>query len=208
MKALAFFACLLFFFTSPLSAETVDISSNLKVHFEVPSGWVSNPKPPQYLVDEMAEHISHDAAAKGRYPSKDQVQKIALERFGENEALLFNPQSHAYISLDFSPLRQGERPPSQQSITLSARYAGESLGQDEGVTDITTEDSNAEIFGAWYAQRFDSRYKHHDQAMAFTGIVGFASPYWFYFYYTDYLKDPMDRKAVEKILKSIRIDNR
>jgi hypothetical protein len=208
MKPFALFTVLLLFVASPLSAETVTISSKLRVHFEVPPGWVSNPDPPQFLVDEMAEHIEHDAAQKGRHPSRDQLQKAARARFASNEALLFNPHSHAFMSLDFSPLSQGERAPSDKTIKLSARYAGESLGQEEGVTELTTQPSQVAVAGAWYAQRFDSRYKHHDKPMAFTGIVGFVSPYWFYFYYTDYLENRQDRESAEKILQSIRIEKR
>ncbi|HKJ05405.1 MAG TPA: hypothetical protein VJ974_07410 [Geopsychrobacteraceae bacterium] len=205
-----FLLCLFFtlFTISPLFAETVDISSKLKLHFDIPDTWVSDLEPPQALVDIMAEHIGHDAAQKGRHPSQGELQQLARKRFAENEALLFNPESHAFLSLDFSPLRQGERAPSHKSIKLSARYAGESLSNEEGVSDLTTTESDIEIDGAWYSHRFDATYKHHDNPISFTGIVGFASPYWFYFYYTDYLRDSRDREALEKIIRSLKIESR
>lgn len=208
MKTATLFALLFTFFTSSLFAETVDISSNIRLHFELPAGWISNLDPSPFLVDEMAEHIKHDAAGKGRHPSEEQLRQAARKRFKDNEALLYNPETHAFMSLDFSSLRQGEHAPSHKSIKLSTRYAGESLSNEEGVTDVTTDSSNIDILGAWYAHRFDSSYKHHDKPMAFIGVVGFVSPYWFYFYYTDYLGNAQDRVSAEKILKSIRIENR
>lgn len=208
MKAVSFCTLLVLFATSPLFAETVDISDSLRVHFELPSGWVSNLEPPQFLVDKMAEHIKHDAAKKQRYPSKEQLQQAALKRFKSNEALLYNPDSEAFMSLDFSSLGQGDKAPSHKSIKLSTRYAGESLSNEGGVTELTTDNTNIDIQGSWYAHRFDASYKQHGRPMAFTGVVGFVSPYWFYFYYTDYLKNEQDRVSVEKILKSVRVENR
>lgn len=208
MKKTALATLMIAFLCGPLHAASIDISKTLTVHFDIPGGWVSNQDPPQFLVDDMAEHVKHDAELKGQHPSKEQVQQIARKRFADNEALLFNPKSHAFMSLDFSRLRQGEHPPSHNSIKMSATYAGESLSGEEGVTDATIKISDTEIMGAWYAQRFDASYKHHEQPMVFTGIVGFVSPYWFYFYFTDYLADQQDRKAAETILKSIRIESR
>lgn len=208
MKRIFLVVFLSLIITVPLSAETVDISSSVKIHFDVPSGWVSSPEPPDFLINEMAEHIEHDALAKGHHPSPEQLQQAARKRFEENEVLLYNPQTYSFLSIDFSSLRQGEKPPSHNSIKLSTRYAGESLSNEEGVTDFSSDSSSINIRGAWYAHRLDSRYKHHDKPMAFIGVVGFTSPYWFYFYYTDYLGNESDRKDAEKILQTIRIENR
>lgn len=208
MRATLFVILFICLFGVQSAAETVDISSDLRLHFEIPAGWVSNPEPPQFLLDEMAEHIEHDAEEKGQHPTEEQLQRAARKRFADNEALLYNPKTHSFMSLDFSHLRQGEKPPSHKSIKLSARYAGESLSNEEGVTEAKTETANIEIRGAWYAQRFDSSYKHHERPMAFIGVVGFVSPYWFYLYYTDYLSDDQDRVAAESILQSILIESR
>lgn len=199
-------AIILLLFVSPLHAETVDISSKLKLHFDVPAGWISNLEPPQHLIDEMAEHIKHDAEQKGRHPSADQLIKAARKRFEINEALLYNPKTYSFLSLDFSSLRQGEREPSLKSIKLSARYAGESLKNEEGVSNLTTKSSDFVINGARYVHRFDSTYDHHNKAMAFVGVVGYVPSYWFYFYYTDYLLDEADREKAEQVLKSIRLE--
>jgi len=208
MKVVLFCTLLFLFFTNSLFAETVEISSSLRVHIVLPTGWVSNLDPPQFLVDEMAEHIKHNTEKKQRYPSNEQLQEAARKRLKNNEAFLYNPVSQAFMSIDFSRLGQGDEAPSHKSIKLSTRYAGESLSNEEGVTDLTTDNTNIDVLGAWYAHRFDSSYKHHGKPMAFTGVVGFVSPYWFYFYYTDYLNNKEDRISVEKILKSVRIENR
>lgn len=199
---------LVLIFCSHAGAEAVDISSNLRLYFTVPDGWVSDSDPPQFLVEEMAEHIEHDAESKGQHPTSEQLQRAARQRFKDNEVLVYNPRTHSFMTLDFSRLRQGERPPSQNSIELSARYAGESLGNEEGVSKLSTRTSSANVAGAWYAHRLDASYRHHDKPMVFVGIVGFSTPFWFYFYYTDYQADDRDRDSAEMLLKSIRLENR
>ncbi|PLX89307.1 MAG: hypothetical protein C0619_11610 [Desulfuromonas sp.] len=200
------FLFVLLFFVDSQAGETLQISSRLSLHYDLPNGWVSAAEPPQFLVDEMAEHMEHEAAAKGRHPNRKQLESAARKRYSENEVLLYNPQSYAHMSLDFSQLRQGEKPPSRDTIKLSTRYAAESLRNEEGVTDLRSTDTPIEISGAWYAHRFDSHYKHHDKTMDFIGVVGFSSSYWFYFYFTDFERDEQDRKRAETFLSTIRID--
>lgn len=197
---------LLFFFAESQAGEAVKISSRLSLHYDLPNGWVASAEPPQFLVDQMAEHMEHDAAAKGHYPSKKQMETAARKRLTTSEVLLYNPQTYAYMSLDFSQLRQGEQAPSQKTIELSTRYAAESLRNEEGVSDLRSSDRPVEISGAWHAHRFDATYRHHDKPMAFIGVVGFTSPYWFYFYFTDFQRNEQDRKNAEAILRKISID--
>jgi len=194
-----------FFFCSVASAEEIEISPTTSLQFSVPTGWLLADKPPMNLLEEMAEHISHEAAAKGHSPSKDQLLSAARKRLAENEVILYNPKTISHLTLDFSPLRQGERAPSEKSIKLSAKYAGESLEQEEGVSQHSGKTYETSVDGAWYAYRYDASYLHHDEKMAFSGVIGFKEPYWFFFYYTDYMQDPADRERLEQVLKSIKI---
>ena len=189
-------------------AESLQVTAQTTLYFEIPSAWQWVKEPPQPLLEEMAEHIGHEAAAKGHAPNKQQLIVAARKRLKSNEVLLYNPDSTAYMTLDLSPLRKGERAPGKESISLSAKYAGQSLQQEEGVSHLQAQNREVQIGGAWYASRYDADYLHHEQKMHFSGIIGFASPYWFFFYYTDYLKDPSDKISAEQIFRSIRIEHK
>lgn len=187
------------------AAETIEISATTSVQFVVPSGWLLAAEPPQKLLEELAEHISHEAAAKGHSPSPAQLLEAARGRLLVNEVLLYNADTLAYMTLDFSPLGQGERAPGKKSLELSAKYAGESLEQEEGVSQLTGEITEVSVAGAWSAYRYDADYLHHEEKMAFSGVIGFSAPYWFFFYYTDYLQDPLDKNRAEQLLASLKI---
>ena len=186
-------------------AEKLEISGSISLDLSVPEGWQLADKTPQKLLEIMAEHIRHDAEEKGYVPSEEQLLTAAAKRLSANEALLYNPETLAHMSLDFSPLRQGERAPSEKSVRLSAKYAGESLEQEEGVSELVGKVQKFPVEGAWYAYRYDANYLHHDEKTAFSGIIGFITNNWFYFYYTDYQKDPEDRKRAEEMLKELKI---
>ena len=186
-------------------AENLEITGSISLDLRVPEGWQLADKTPQKLLEIMAEHIRHDAEEKGYVPSEEQLLTAAEKRLSANEALLYNPETLAHMSLDFSPLRQGERAPSEKSVRLSAKYAGESLEQEEGVSELAGKVQKFPVEGAWYAYRYDANYLHHDEKTAFSGIIGFITNNWFYFYYTDYQKDPEDRKRAEEMLKELKI---
>jgi hypothetical protein len=189
------------------SAEIIKISETTSLQLVVPSGWLLAYEPPQKLLEEIAEHISHEATEKGQSPSQEQLLSAAKKRLAANEIILFNPDTLAYLTLDFSHLKQGERAPGKKSIKLSAKYAGESLEQEEGVSQLTGDSREFSVAGAWYAYRYDADYQHHDEKMAFSGVIGFSAPYWFFFYYTDFLQDPMDKIRSEQVLTSLQILN-
>jgi len=190
------------------NAEMIEISATTSLQLTVPDGWLLAKEPPQQLLEEMAEHISHEAAEKGQHPTQEQLLGAARNRLAANEVLLYNPKTLAFMTLDFSPLKQGEREPGKKSIKLSAKYAGESLEQEEGVSQLRGASKEMSIKGAWYAYRYDASYQHHEENMAFSGIIGFSAPYWFFFYYTDYLQDPADKLRSEQLLESLQISKK
>ena len=204
MKTIALL-CISIFFISNAHADKIAITETISLSFSIPDSWQLATEPPLKLLEELAEHIRHDAESKKHSPTQEQLLAIAKKRLAANEVLLYNPATLAFMTLDFSHLRQGERAPTQKSIKLSAKYAGESLSQEEGVEQLTGKTQDITIDGAWYAYRYDADYLHHDEKMAFTGVIGFAPPHWFFFYYTDYSQDPMDRSRAEQVLKSLKI---
>lgn len=200
------FLSLLLLLPALASAATVKISNKTSLSFKVPQGWELATEPPTTLVADLAEHLGHDATDKGYSPSKDQLLDAARKRLRANEAILYNPQSKCYLTLDLSPMRQGEHPPSEETIRLSAKYAGESLQHEAGISSLTSSSREATISGGWYSYRYDADYLHEGQKMHFSGVIGFAAPYWYFFYYTDFLKDPADSGRAEQVFTSIKLE--
>ena len=131
-----------------------------------------------------------------------QIREATEKRLNINELFIFNPASHARLVVDFSALREGESPPSQKTIATSAEYAGQGLINEEGVTNVRYKTSKFRLSGAARACRLDAEFNHHNEPFKLVGIVGFVQPYWFYFYYTDPLKDPADLGSMEKLMDS------
>ncbi len=187
-------------------AETVHISNLTSIVFDVPEGWVHAKQPPEPLLEILAEHIGHETLEKkGVLPNHQQLIEAARKRMLTNEVILYNPQTLAHMTIDMSMLRRGEKAPSKKSIQLSAEYAGQSLEKEEGVSKLSGHSEETSVSGASYAYRYDADYMHHDEKTNFSGVIGFAAPYWFYFYYTDFAKDPTDPEKAEAIFKSINI---
>ncbi len=208
MKKILVLLTISFLFHFTATAENIVISKTTDLLFTIPDGWLLAKDPPQRLLEEMAEHISHEAGEKGYSPTKKQLLAAARKRLDANEVLLYNPETLAYLTLDLSHLRQGERAPTKKSIKLSAKYTGESLEQEEGVQQLVGSTEEATIEGAWYAYRYNASYRHHEEKMAFSGVIGFSPPYWFFFYYIDYLHDPIDKDRAEQVFESLKIVNK
>ena len=206
MKIMLFALLLIAPLPLAVAAETLHVSETTSISFEIPEGWQWAKQPPEQLQLKMAEHIAHEAAEKGYTPSQQQLLDAARKRLMTNEVLLYNPLSSAHMTIDLSRLQPQEKAPSKRNIQLSAKYAGQSLEQEEGVKQLQGSAKKYRIGGAWYAYRYDAEYLHHEEKMNFSGIIGFAAPNWFFFYYTDYLTDSADRGKAEQVFKTIQIE--
>lgn len=191
----------LLMFPMTLSAETLRIGADLTVDFTLPGDrWVMTREAPAFLLEETVEHLEHELAAQGKHPDSDALKRAAEKRLAANEAYLCNPASHACMVIDFSPLREGEEAPGKRAIAASARYAGEGLEDEEGLSEVRQKNGSTRVKGADAAYRIDATFRSHGEPRRFLGIVGFRAPYWFYFYYTDPLKDLNDYGEMEAIL--------
>jgi len=189
-----------------LPAETLEIAPGLAMKVEVPGDrWSISNEAPSFLVEENVEHLEHELLAQGKKVDADALQAAARKRLAANEAFIVNLTSGACLTIDFSPLREGEAAPGKKTIATSARYAGEGLQDEEGVTEVQQKSGKTEIRGAEIAYRVEAEFRMHDEPRKFIGIVGFKSPYWFYLYYTDPLRDSTDMQDMERILESIEL---
>lgn len=190
----------------PAVAETFSLDTGPTLEMSLPDEqWMTSVDPPDFLIDETAEHLEHELLAQGKRFNKDQLDDLAKKRLSANELFVFNADSGAVLTIDFSPLKPDEKAPSRSSIAASARYAGQSLEEEEGAADVKYEVSRTEVAGARHSYRVDASYRHHDESMKFVGIVGFRPPYWFFFYYQDFLRNPDDFADMNRILDSIKL---
>lgn len=186
-------------------AEEYRLKPDLKVVLpEVPAPWSVSTEPPPELVEHLAEHLREEAAEKGKTLPADQARQLARQHAGENELFVLNRESNAHLLISVSPLREGESPPSAKSVALSAKYAAEGV-VDEGWADVSSRQAVTTIKGAQFAQWFSIDYTHEQERSLFMGVVGFARPYWFWFYGNDHLKDPRDRAVLERIILGTKI---
>lgn len=201
-----FWFSLVFLFSLPLSlpAETLQLVPGLALKVELPGDrWSISREAPSFLVEEIAEHLEHELVAQGKSLDPAALQAAARKRLAANEAYIVNPASGAYLAIDFSPLREGEKAPGNKAIAASAKYAGEGLVDEEGATEVRQKSSKAEVRGAEVAYRVDASFLLHDEPRKFVGIIGFRAPYWFYFYYTDPLRNDGDIQEMEQILRTL-----
>jgi hypothetical protein len=167
--------------------------------------WEIRKKAPEFLIAEMAEHLGHEMEETHPEITPAQLRKATEKRLNVNELFIFNRQSHARLVIDFSALREGEPPPSRKIIAASADFAGQGLTNEEGISHVAYKTSRTRLSGASSAYRLEADFNHHGETIKLVGIVGFADPYWFYFYYTDPLNDPADLLSMENLFKSFML---
>ena len=191
--------------TGPAFADTINVGKGLVMEIPVQEGWTIYQEPPSALVEETAEHISHEAKAQGANPEKEKLLMLARKRLAANEAILYHELSGAHLDIDFSPLDTGEKPPQERNLRDSAKYAVQSLEGEEGVTDVVWDVERMKIEGAEDAFVLSASYKHHEQPVRFLGVIGFAAPQWFFFYYTDYGKAADTFEGMQQMLDAVVI---
>lgn len=168
-------------------------------------GWIINSEVPDFLLEEFVHHIEHELADKGQARTRDEMIAVVRKRVAANELYIYKPQSRAWVAVDFSALHEGEKAPGRQAVYNSARFAAESLAGEEGVMDVQHTVSSVVVYGADVAFRLDATFTLHGEPRKFSGIIGFANPYWIYVYYTDELKDPADYMVMDKLLATMTL---
>ncbi len=186
-------------------AATYLVKPDLVMDVATPaSGWRASPAPPAFLVDKTANGMSDGMFAKARKAGLETREQAALKMLGANELFVYNPASRAYLQIDLSSLRDGEKAPAAQTLKRSACYAGESLAREPGISAVDYRCRKALLPGLKPAYRVDADYQQNGHRGQFSGIVGFVPPYWVYLYYTDPLSNSADRGQMEQLFGAIR----
>lgn len=190
----------------PAPGTLLAVAPGLSVGISIPSEkWVVAAEAPDFLVDEMAEHIAHDLEALGKAADRGTIETAVAKRLAANEYFIFSPASGAHMEIDFSPLESSELVPSRDSVARSARYAADSLESEEGIEDLSSEVERAHVYGADYAYRLQARFMKHDVPTRFYGLIGFVDTSWFFIYYTDAGRDDEDYPQALQVLRSVQV---
>lgn len=190
--------------TLPPTAQMLQIRPDLSLGMpNLGSNWVVTQEVPESLVAETAEHLQHELEAQGKQVPAEKVLEQARKRLTANELFIYNPKTGATMTVDFSPLRGDEGNPGRSTIEKSATYAAQGLEEEEGLAEVTHQTAKTSMFGLQYAYRIDANFQKHGAASRFLGVVGFAAPYWCYFYYTDPLQDPQDYADMNALLQAM-----
>jgi len=201
MKRGIFVGVLLLWFPLTAVAGPIQLYPNLTIELpELPAPWTVTKEPPRKLIDEVARDVQQEARSMGRKLSDEQAMKSASKRLSNEDLFLVNPQSGAHVLLSFEPLGKDEAEPRASDIAMSAKYAAHGVS-DEGWTDVSEQFQEADVAGARYARRFEIDFSHEGGRHRFTGIVGYARPYWFWLYATDHLRDPADQQIINAVLQ-------
>lgn len=204
------FSCLLLAFLLAVPnlavAAAYEVQPGIEISFApLPSPWQVSKEPPDFLVKESAAHISPAQLAAARKAGIDSLEEAARQMLKANELFICNPQSGAHVKIDFSPLREGESPPSAGALKASARYAAEGLQDEEGIEAAKSKVGKTRITGAKAASRVDADFLMHGQATRFIGVITFARDHWVYLYYTGPHPGPEDLAVADQILESFSI---
>ncbi len=184
----------------------LSVAPELSVSIEIPNEkWIIASVAPDFLIEEMAEHIIHDLEAQGKVADLKSIEMAVKKQLAANEHFIFNPVSRSHMEIDFSPLEPGESTPSRHVVALSARYAAESLESEEGIGELSYEVDKVRIYGADYAYRLQARFMKHDVPTRFCGLIGFVDTSWFYIYYMDSGRDNDDYPQAVEILHSMQV---
>lgn len=190
--------------TLPPSAQMLQIKPDLQLGLpKLGPNWVVSQEVPEPLVAETVEHLQHELEAQGKQVPAEMVLEQARKRLAANELFIFNPRTGATLTIDFSPLRGDDGPPGRATLQQSAEYAAQGLEEEEGLSEVTYSTAKTSMFGLQHAYRIDANFQKHGAATRFLGVVGFAHPYWCYFYYTDPLQDPQDFREMSSLLQAM-----
>ncbi len=206
MRIISLLLALLFACPWVAGAETLSIDPQFSIDFQLPSArWSFSRTPPEMLVAPMIADVEHDLQDQGKSLSRAEVTAMAMKRLAQNQGFIYAPATGSYLLIDFSPPTPGQKPPGDEDLEASAKMAGEILQGEPGVTGAQIHFTTADIAGARKVYQLDATYQQNGTPKAFSGLIGYAHPYWFFLYFTDTLKDPVDAREMAALLHSITL---
>lgn len=189
-----------------VQAEVLKIMPGWQLQVALPNEeWQAGLQPPPFLIEERLTHLSDGMLAMMKEKGVTDRRQAVEAMLGRNEAFIFNSATGAHLDVDFSPLGETDEAPTAETLRNSAEFAGQALAAEENYTEVAYRVSTASIAGLESVQRLDASYLRDGQPGEFIGLIGFRSPYWVFFYYTDPEADAEDRRDMAAILGSLRV---
>jgi hypothetical protein len=186
--------------------ESLIIENELVVSLVLPeNGWELAREAPDFLVRQIADHLQEEAVTSGFRLNDRQLQQVARKRLAVNEGFVVNPDSLAYLMIDFRRMSSDEAIPDKDSLIGSAYGAELSLKNERGVTGVSSKIRRFRIAGSHLAYRTDIRYRLNGHSRKFVGIVGRTGSYRFYIYFNDLLRDPLNAEQMDRLFRTLTI---
>jgi hypothetical protein len=171
----------------------------------LPQQWEVRQDASQDMIEHQAEHEMESAQRTGQPITHEEALRKAEQHYAKSEDLhILNTQSDAHLLFSFHPLSENQRGPDAEAVAYSALNAAYGV-TDEGWTKHSEDHHRADVKGARHAQYFEIEYSKNDERQLFTGIVGYAQPYWFWFYAYDHFNDPADRALLKRVLQTFEV---
>jgi hypothetical protein len=204
------FSCLLLALLLAVSnlavAAGYEVRPGIEISFEpLALPWQVSKEPPDFLIQKRAAHLHAAQLEAARKAGIDSPEEAARQMLKAEELFLFNPESGAHLTIDFSPLREGEAPPRAGTLKASASYAAEDLKDEDGIEGAKSKIGKIRIKGTKAAYRVDADFLMHGTATRFIGVITFARDHWIYLYYTGPHPGLEDLAVVSRFLEGFSI---
>jgi hypothetical protein len=190
-------------------AQSIRLPSDTVINFTLPSDrWDVSVEAPELAIEAMVADMVYGRQTNGISFDRKELLERAKNLIKVNNLFIYNAGTEAYLMASFSPHGQREKPLSKKLIQRSVRWTVEALDDHAGVSDLALSQTTVEpveIPGIEYAQQITSNNPLFGNPHKFTGIVGYAYPYWIFIYYNDKVKDSTDYSEMQQILKSIKL---
>ena len=171
----------------------------------LPAEWEVRQDATEHMIEHQAEHEEEDARRAGQPITQEEALRRAEQHYAESDDLhIQNTKSEAHLLFSVHALAPNQREPDANSVARSALTAAYGV-TDEGWTKHSEDDRPINVKGARHAQYFEIEYSKNGERQLFTGVVGYAQPYWFWFYAYDHFNDPADRVLLKKILQTFEV---
>lgn len=167
--------------------------------------WIVTRDPTEEMLEHQAEHAAEDALNAGRSISRAEALQQAKQHFAASDDLYFmNTESEAHLLFSVAPLGERQPEPDAGHVAQSASTAAAGVTA-EGWIKHSEEQRSIAVKGARHAEYFKIDYTKGSERGFFTGVVGYAQPYWFWLYAYDHRHDPGDRDLLATILQTFEI---
>ena len=186
--------------------ELHQVSSDLGLVIEaLPEHWQVTTEATPHMIEHQAEHEEEDAIKAGGRISKAEAMERARRFFENSKDLNFlNTRSEAHYLFSFARLKETQPEPTAAHVKSSSLVAMAGVTV-EGWTKHAEEERPVQVKGVQHAHYFEIDYTQHGERQIFKGVVGYAQPYWFWFYTYDHLQDPEDQLLLKRLLETFEI---